>query len=121
MTAGLTSPQRRDLRARIDEERDRTRARLSALRARLDDIVAGATTDPPDDEHDPEGSTIAYERAQVDALASRALRRLSDLDDAQARVVAGTCDVCLRCGRAVGFDRLMARPTARLCVTCAAA
>lgn len=121
MTAGLTPPQRRDLAARIDEERDRTRARLTALRVRLDDIVAAATTDPPDDEHDPEGSTIAYERAQVDALAARALRQLSDLEDARARVVDGTCDACVGCGHAIGFDRLMARPTARLCVTCAAA
>lgn len=92
-------------------------SRVTALEARFDDIVAAAGQDVPDDEHDPEGATIAYERAQVDALLARARRHASDLEQARERLGETTC---VQCRRRIAFDRLMARPTTRQCVDCAA-
>jgi RNA polymerase-binding transcription factor len=72
-----------------------------------------------DDEHDPEGSTIAYERAQLTAVLAAARRRLGDLDDALTRLGDGTYGVCETCGREIAADRLEVRPFARTCVRCA--
>jgi DnaK suppressor protein len=109
--------------ARLSEalaaERARTNARIAALEREFDTIAAAAAADPPDDEHDPEGATIAFERQQVAALLGDARRRLDELDSAQARVVAGAYGVCERCGGPVGPERLAVRPAARTCVTCA--
>ncbi|MGH2688294.1 MAG: TraR/DksA family transcriptional regulator, partial [Actinomycetota bacterium] len=72
-------------------------------------------------ERDPEGTTIAFERAQVAALADRARVRLADLERALERVDAGDHGRCEVCGRPIPAERLAARPTARTFVTCAAA
>ena len=54
----------------------------------FDEIVAGSADSNADDEHDPEGSTLAFERAQVSALLLEARAYLSDLDRALARLDA---------------------------------
>ena len=42
-----------------------------------------------DDEHDPEGATLAFERAQLAACWSQARQHLAELDQALARLAAG--------------------------------
>jgi RNA polymerase-binding transcription factor DksA len=73
---------------------------------------------PPDDEHDPEGATLAFERAQTAALLSQARAHLGDLEEAMERLRAGTFGRCERCGDEIVLERLMARPTAQRCVEC---
>ena len=106
-------------RTRLDAERDQTLARLAGLLAEFDEVVAASRDTNADDEHDPEGATIAFERSQVGALASQARHHLAEVDAAIARLDAGTYGVCERCHGPIGPDRLEARPTARLCITCA--
>ena len=72
-----------------------------------------------DDEHDPEGSTIAYERSQLDAVRRSALGRAADAEAALGRLADGTFGRCERCAARIGEARLEARPTARLCIDCA--
>jgi RNA polymerase-binding protein DksA len=74
-----------------------------------------------DDEHDPEGSTIAFERAQIISLLQQARENLEFLDQALEQLDNGTFGICERCGQRIAFERLMARPTAHTCVSCAAA
>ena len=69
-----------------------------------------------DDEHDPEGATIAFERAQVDALMVQARHRLEEVDAAEDRLDGGSYGRCEACGEAVAPARLEARPTARTCI-----
>jgi DnaK suppressor protein len=107
------------LARRLADERDRTRARIAALERDLATLFE-ATADSPDDEHDPEGATIGFERAQVTALLASARAHLEELDGVAARVAAGTRERCEVCGGPIGAERLEARPTARRCVTCAA-
>jgi DnaK suppressor protein len=73
-----------------------------------------------DDEHDPEGSTIAFERSQSDALLRQSRGRLGEIGGALDRLDAGGFGVCASCGRDIPIARLEARPWARLCVECAA-
>ncbi|UNX56440.1 TraR/DksA family transcriptional regulator [Georgenia sp. TF02-10] len=94
-------------------------ARIASARAELASLTDSSRDANSDDEHDPDGATIAFERAQVAALARSAESRLEQVDQALARLDAATYGVCERCGRRIPAGRLAARPTARTCVDCA--
>ena len=100
-------------------ERQATLARIGALAGELDDIVTASAGSNIDDEHDPEGSTIAFERAQIATLLREARAYLRELDRASARLEAGGYWACERCGGPIAEERLAARPAARTCVGCA--
>jgi RNA polymerase-binding transcription factor DksA len=102
-------------------DRQRTLGQIATLSAEIADIVAALELVATDDEHDPEGATIAFERARIEALLSAARDHLVEIDRAERRMAAGTYGSCERCGRPIGEDRLAARPTASLCIECAAA
>jgi RNA polymerase-binding transcription factor DksA len=84
-------------------------------------MVAASRDSNADDEHDPEGATIAFERAQLASVLGLSERDLAEVDAALARVEAGTYGRCERCGVPISPARLDARPTARRCITCASA
>jgi RNA polymerase-binding transcription factor DksA len=102
----------------LKAERLSTMARVAALTAEFDDIVAGTDGGNSDDEHDPEGSTIAFERARVSTLLSQGRAYLAELERAQGRIADGTYGRCEQCGAAIPRERLVALPTARTCVRC---
>ncbi|GAA3395125.1 TraR/DksA family transcriptional regulator [Cryptosporangium minutisporangium] len=105
----------------LTEERVDTAAQISALTADLDGIIEAAAMVATDDEHDPEGTTIAYERAHTASLLSAAVTRLGELDRALARHAAGDYGRCESCGGPIAPERLVARPAATTCITCARA
>lgn len=107
-----------DARERLGVERERTAARLVGLRGDFAGVVAASRDTNADDEHDPEGATIAFERSQVDALVHQAVAHLAEVDAALGRLEAGTYGTCEVCGHAVPTGRLEARPMARTCVGC---
>jgi DnaK suppressor protein len=109
-----------DPRQRLAAERADTLARVAALQHDVGVIVGAASSTTGDDEHDPEGSTIGFERAQAQALLDQASAHLAEIDAALARVGEGTYGTCTRCGRPIAPERLDARPEAALCITCAA-
>lgn len=106
-------------RARLGAQRRTTQQRLAALTGSFTDIVDASESSNADDEHDPEGATIAFERSQVGALIAQARAHLAELDAAEARVSDGTYGTCESCGRPIAPERLEARPVARECVRCA--
>jgi DnaK suppressor protein len=110
-----------ELHGLLVADRERTAELISSLSASIASMVEAARLTTSDDEHDPEGSTIAFERSQASTLLATATEHLADVDAALARIAAGTYGVCERCGREIAPDRLRARPTARTCITCAAA
>ena len=66
-------------------------------------------------------SQVTAERGEIEALTSSLNESLHDLDDALAKLDAGTYGQCERCGAAIGEARLEAMPAARLCIACASA
>jgi DnaK suppressor protein len=108
------------VRDALEAERTATLARLEAMTAEYDGIVAASLDTNADDEHDPEGSTIAFERAQVSALVSQAQADLDEMDRAMARLDQGSYAICERCGSQIAEERLAARPATRTCIRCAA-
>ena len=109
--AGADGPE-----AALAAERDRLRAAVASMEADMDRMVAASRGDNADDEHDPEGQTIAWERSQLAALTDDARRRLADVEAALARVADGSYGRCVVCGRVIPAGRLEARPDARTCV-----
>lgn len=92
---------------------------IDSLMHQWDGIVEASALTTNDDEHDPEGATVAFERAQVQDMLRRARVDLEDLDRAAQRVMTGEYRVCERCGGPISAGRLTARPAARTCIICA--
>jgi RNA polymerase-binding transcription factor DksA len=107
------------IRRRLEAERDAARARARSMRAELEGFMAESTDTNADDEHDPEGPTIAYQRAQLVTLLDRSRSSVEDLDRALERLAAGDYTTCERCRGEIPPDRLEARPATRTCVRCA--
>ena len=108
-----------DTRTLLDSERALVLARLAALTGDYDEVVAASLDTNADDEHDPEGATIAFERSQIGALVAQARSPLDEIDRALERLAAGAYGDCEVCGLPIPAARLDARPTARRCVSCA--
>ena len=100
-------------------ERAAAQTQIEALTREFDEVVAASRSSNADDEHDPEGATIAFERQQVVALLEQARQRLADVEAALARREAGEYGTCENCGRPIAPERLAARPAARTCIDCA--
>jgi DnaK suppressor protein len=107
------------LRDAIVIERDRVANQITNLQQSFAGIVDAAELTSTDDEHDPEGTTIAYERAQVTALLSQARDDLVALDTALERIDNGIIETCEVCAGPIAFERLLALPGVRTCIGCA--
>jgi RNA polymerase-binding transcription factor DksA len=94
-------------------------AEAATLTESLEALFAASRDSNADDEHDPEGATIGYERAQLTSLLAAVRERIVEVDDALRRVDAATYGVCEGCGQAIAAERLAARPFARRCMACA--
>ncbi len=115
----MTGEEAQGVRSGLLDERREVLARLARLRTDHADIVEASAGSNADDEHDPEGSTIAFERQQVDALVRQAEHRLAEIDAAVSRLAGASYGSCERCGRPIAAERLAVRPSARSCVPCA--
>ncbi|MBV9951609.1 MAG: TraR/DksA C4-type zinc finger protein [Acidimicrobiia bacterium] len=111
--------ERDDLGRRVRAELDLTRARITALEAGFEDVVRSAEDVATDDEHDPEGHTIAFERQQLASLLDESRTQAGELAAAIARLESGTYGSCEVCGRPIGDARLEALPATRRCIACA--
>ncbi len=105
---------------RLREERAEVNSRLAALTKDLGSVIAASVDSNADDEHDPEGQTIAYERAQLSSLIRGAEQHLAAIEMAVERLEQGGYGICEVCLQPIPAARLEARPTARTCVQHAA-
>ena len=97
----------------------RARERVAALEREFAGLAEAASAGGTDDEHDPEGATLAFERQHAAALLAAAREQVAAVDAALRRLAEGRYGVCDRCGRPIGAGRLAARPTATACIGCA--
>ena len=117
--AGTPAGEPPGVRAALDAERRATLAQVAALEREFGGIVAASQADNADDEHDPEGATIAWERQHVAALLDQARAHLAAVDEALRRLGEGSYGRCEVCGQPIAPERLAARPTATRCLACA--
>jgi DnaK suppressor protein len=115
----VTEVESRARREHLLAERGKAQQLLADLTSEFDAIVEAAMDVSLDDEHDPEGAGIAFERQQLDAVVAMVRGRLRALDIAIEQLDSGTMPTCDDCGVVIPFERLEAQPTATKCVACA--
>ncbi len=72
----------------------------------------------PTDNHLAETATVTYDREMDYSLEENSEQVLQAIDEALARIDAGTYGICQNCGRPISEERLEALPYARLCIDC---
>ncbi|WP_261393890.1 TraR/DksA C4-type zinc finger protein [Microbacterium esteraromaticum] len=107
------------MRSTLETLRADAAARAESAASALADLVRDRQGTNDDDEHDPEGVTLSSEWSRLSALSDAADGELRQIDDALARLDAGTYGICAQCGERIPAARLEVRPFARLCVPCA--
>jgi len=108
-----------DPHVRLHELRTATVRRAANLVSSFDGIVEATRDVATDDEHDPEGHTIAWERQQIAALLDETRLALADIEAAEQRLGDGRYGTCTSCGLEIAAERLDALPATPTCVTCA--
>jgi DnaK suppressor protein len=108
-------------RSLLESERLSASVRVDELTTEVAWLAGDSEDANGDDEHDPEGPTLAFERARVAALLADAEIHLMDLDRALAKLAAGTYGRCEVCGAEIPQGRLEALPATRTCISCATA
>ena len=105
--------------ALLAAERAATTDRVDSLARQIRQLADEQALTTHDDEHDPEGVTIGYQRAQLQGLLAGARADLAAIDRATERLRAGRYGWCTRCGARIGEQRLVALPAAATCIACA--
>lgn len=100
------------VRAQLEEERDR-------LRERLHELTPGVDSELAFDDGFADTSQVTAERGEIEALVGSLTESLHEVEDALAKIDAGTYGTCEGCGQQIADARLEAKPAARLCITCA--
>ena len=115
----LTPRQRTGLRAHLESDREQTRLLIDNITVEMGAFVTARRDTATDDEHDPEGPTLAFERSQSSAMLVQSQRHLVEIDQALLRMDEGTYGLCINCRDEIAIGRLEARPQAPLCIRCA--
>lgn len=100
----------------LEAERARKGLLLPALRADITSANAARQNSNVDDEHDPEGATIAFELSQAAALMEQSSATLAQIEKALARIEGGSYGCCEICGGPIAEGRLEARPWTPYCI-----
>lgn len=106
-------------RRRLLAELASNRTQIVGLELDHSRILAASESSNADDEHDPEGATVAFERQQVMAVLDQARRTQAQIEQALDRLDRGVYGTCERCGRPISAERLDARPSTSTCICCA--
>ncbi len=108
--------------SRLNTDREQALQRLADLQREFTSTVTSAREGAAgsDDEHDPEGATLAFERQHIAALLSQAREHLAAIDAALRKIDSGMYEICDMCGGPIGEERLAARPASLICIRCAA-
>jgi RNA polymerase-binding transcription factor DksA len=114
------APQQIDaIRQTLAADKDATEALIARLISDLDSFTDARKDGATDDEHDPEGPTLAFERSQSTAILEQTRQHFAQIESAMLRLDDGTFGVCATCGREIPFARLEVRPYSTQCVACA--
>ena len=96
------------------------RAALTAERDRVEDQLKELGIDRSSyDEGFADSGQVTAERGEVEALAGSLRETLQEINEALAKMEAGTYGRCELCGQAIPEPRLEAKPAAKFCIDCA--
>ncbi|HRW38857.1 MAG: TraR/DksA C4-type zinc finger protein [Acidimicrobiales bacterium] len=86
------------------------------LERRLAELTADGSAAPDFDENFADSAQVTAEQVENATLAATLRDQLSDVEDALARIDAGTYGSCEVCGAAIAPARLEAMPATRFCI-----
>jgi len=115
----VTSIDTSEFRALLETERKRIAdaiAYLSEDNSRSLEDELGEIAGRGADNHLGDMATVTFDRELDEGLEEGAQQTLAQIDRALARLDDGTYGTCERCGKAIGEERLRARPWATLCI-----
>lgn len=90
------------------------------LRAEIRASLESRRSTTTDEAEDPEGSSLAFEGAQTTSMLRHTTMHANEMIAAIGRIDDGSFGTCAACGGAIAPGRLEARPSAELCIVCAA-
>ena len=110
--SGMPEATRSVVRAQLEEERNRLRAKLGEMGFGDNGALAfdGGFAD---------SSQVTAERSEIEAVAASLSDTLHETEDALAKMDDGTYGRCESCNGEIGEARLEAMPSARFCIRCA--
>lgn len=108
-----------ELRVRLVDERKAATAAIESSKDAMASFLHARRGVEVDDEHDPEGATLAVQFAETSALLGNSRHHLDEVNAALARMTSGSYGSCALCGIDIPLARLEARPFAAHCVRCA--
>lgn len=115
----LTGAQRDKLRKRLEFDMEDLHSQQDLLRLQIESANESRRGVATDESEDPEGSSLAFERAQAASLLEQSIRHSLEISHALGKLDAGTYGTCERCESHIAQARLDARPAAALCIRCA--
>jgi DnaK suppressor protein len=95
---------------------EQERARLEEIRSSLTEVAEDVERDPSAGGHVADAGSEMFERSRDLSIISEIDAQLVDIDHAEARLSNGTYGTCEACGKAIGSERLAARPATRFCI-----
>lgn len=115
----LTEAELRHFDQELRHQRDSTETELTRLAESLRNVREARSDGSADDEHDPEGPTLSSDWSRIVGVHREFREKVAAIDRALARIADGSFGMCIRCGKVIGAARLLALPTAELCIDCA--
>ncbi|HEX5959908.1 MAG TPA: TraR/DksA C4-type zinc finger protein [Rhodanobacteraceae bacterium] len=101
----------------MDERYARERREIDTITMRsLQERGQAASAGPAADRLDVAMADTAM--ATDDAMVRQNMQDMRDIDAARKRLASGSYGICIDCGEPVGFERLLAYPTAKRCIEC---
>lgn len=119
MESGIDLAQRDRIRALLIADRSSATELIGMLKNSLDAVNLSRRGVIVDDEHDPEGPSVAVQRSDSTVMLAHARQHLDEINAAMSRLDEGSYGVCVSCGRNIPMARLKARPQATRCISCA--
>jgi DnaK suppressor protein len=107
------------LRGRLSAEFAAASAAIETSKTAMSSFLASRRDVEVDDEHDPEGSTLALQFTETSALLNNSRQHLDQAVVALGKIADGSYGQCEMCGQQIAIARLEARPAAAHCVPCA--
>lgn len=107
------------VRGALERAHDDAAARVVSLDRALAEVRSEREFDNADDEHDPEGVTLSAEWSRLEGLHREAEREREAAEEALRHYADASFGHCIDCEDTIPSERLIARPTATRCVTCA--